>query len=472
MLVASLLLLLLSHPLVHGDGIAYFMWLDSIAGDGDFDLSNQTIVFAPAIAYPLANSPITGTPVTPFPFGSAFLLAPFFWLARALLPLVPALRAHPEHFLPVQGLPLAYSLAVALGAHVYALAAVGLAYLAALRLAPGWAAALAAVGVLVGTPLLYYATVESMDAHVYGAAALALAYWLATRRRQTNPFSRNLAITLALGLALGLAVLVRWQLLLYALPLGVAFALPIHEGARTDTKDVPSIVGASSWMPSPSSRQERVRSIGVFVAFAAGLGLYCALCGLYFWRFFGSPLVIPNDAITGQPFVGAPLRFLPEVLLAPYNGWLSWSPIAALGMAGLAGIALREQGPWRALGVTGMAGIALQLALNSSLHDWFGGWAFGQRRMAEAYPLLVVGCAWLLGRARWRKTFAMLTVVCALYGGFLLIAHLYYTHTSEHPEGGTVVDVAGWLLSAPHGPTPAAIWGDRYGPWAWARPEQ
>jgi len=39
-------LIVCSCPLARGDGLAYFMWLDSIAGDGDMDLSNQARMLA------------------------------------------------------------------------------------------------------------------------------------------------------------------------------------------------------------------------------------------------------------------------------------------------------------------------------------------------------------------------------------------------------------------------------------------
>jgi hypothetical protein len=62
-------------------------------------------------------------------------------------------------------------------------------------------------------------------------------------------------------------------------------------------------------------------------------------------------------------------------------------------------------------------------------------------------------------------------IVCALYGGLLLTAHLYFTHTSGNPGGGSIADVTGWLLSGPHGPTLLEVFRVRYGPWSWAKPQ-
>lgn len=442
--MAALLLLLLSHPLIHGDGIAYFMYLDSIAGDGDLDLRNQTERFAAATIYHHFPSPVTGEPVTSFPFGSAFLLAPFYWLGQALEPLVPALQAHPAYFYQRQGLSLAFSLTASLGAAVYTLAAVGLAYATARRVAPAGAAAIAAVAALAGTPLLYYATVEPMASHAYGAFLLALALWLGAHPAETAPVRR----ALALGLVMGMALLVRWQLLLYALPVGVALG----------------------WRSLRPRRQGH--ALGATLAFAAGVGLFGGLCAFYFWRFFGSPFVIPNEAQIDASFVGLPLRHLPQTLFDLRHGWLVWSPLVGPALVGLVWLACTGNPRWRVVALVALAGIGLELALNASLHDWRGGWAFGQRRMSEAYPALALGTAWLLGRgARWGAARLALVVGATAFGLVALLAYLYYTHASPHPEGGSIIVSLAWLLDPANWSHVLAIFAERYGPWAWDRPE-
>jgi hypothetical protein len=434
------------------------MYLDSIAGDGDLDLSNQAERFAAVNRYQLFPSPVTGTPVTSFPFGSAFLLAPSYWLAQALLPVAPALNVHPEHFQALQALPLGYSLTATLSALLYALAAVWLAYRAADRVAPAWAAAQAALACLAGTPLLYYAAMEPLDTHVYGAFMLALALWLGTREWKSRPDVASTAPymnrrhypaaqALLVGLALGLAVVVRWQLLLYALPAG---ALLIWRGL------------------SAPSRRQALRSAG---AFLLGLSPGLLVCGWYFWHFFGSPFVIPNEAQQGQAFMDLPLRYLGRVLFDLHKGWLTWSPVAGVGLVGLVGLGSTTRDRWRAIAAIGLAGIVLELALNSSLHDWFAGWAFGQRRMTEAYGVLVVGTAWLLGRGRPRWLMVGVVLLAAAFGLFLLIAHIYYTHTGGEPAGGPIGVITRWLLAGRPGPTVWEVWRERYGPWAWLRPQ-
>jgi hypothetical protein len=81
--------------------------------------------------------------------------------------------------------------------------------------------------------------------------------------------------------------------------------------------------------------------------------------------------------------------------------------------------------------------------------------------------------AWLMRGPGRRPGIAWAAVlVGALFSFTLFIGHLYYTHTNiEHPAGGTIGQVLPWLVTQPHGPSPLDVWRDRYGPWAWARPE-
>src|SRR6185295_7405572 len=141
---------------------------------------------------------------------------------------------------------------------------------------------------------------------------------------------------------------------------------------------------------------------------------------------------------SGQEFVGAPLRFLPNILFDAQKGWLTWSPVAGLGLAGLIALARSRPGIWRVIALISLAGIGRELALNSSLHDWFGGWAFGQRRMTEAYAPLVLGMAWLMSGCGRRSSLAWdRTLVAALFSFPLFIGHLYYPHTNTaNPAGG------------------------------------
>lgn len=451
-LTASLILLLFSHPLVHGDGLAYFIILDSIAGDGDLDFRNQDMRFGHVNQYQIFHHPMTGELVTAFPFGSAFLLAPFYWLGAAIEPALPAAQFQYDHFQRIQGRSLAFSLTASLAALCAALLSVWFAYQTARRISTSAMAALAALACFIGTPLLFYATIEPLDSHVYGAMLIACALWLGARHMHSSGGNGHVppsAIAMfALGLVLGMATLVRWQLVLYALPIWLLLLVRCIQ------------------------RFDRQR-LGILSTFTLGVGLFVSLCMTYFWLYFGSALTIPSEAQSGTQFISPFLHYLPQIIFDGQHGWLPWSPLAALGLIGLLGLVRLTSQPWWLIGVVCLIGIGLELALNASLYDWGGGWAYGQRRMTEAYAPLVLGTAWLLQRrGLTAHVFRIMVLIGLLLGLGLFIGYLYYTHTNaEHPDGNTIREILDWLLAYSHRPTIWEIFRERYGPWAWARPQ-
>ena len=84
-----------------------------------------------------------------------------------------------------------------------------------------------------------------------------------------------------------------------------------------------------------------------------------------------------------------------ELLFAPRNGWFSTTPVACAAVLGL--LALPRRAAVVAAGL--VAAVALQVYLNSTILDWWGSAAFGQRRMCNVTLPLVVGLAALLWRA-------------------------------------------------------------------------
>ncbi len=64
--------------------------------------------------------------------------------------------------------------------------------------------------------------------------------------------------------------------------------------------------------------------------------------------------------------------------------WLAG--LVGAGRAG--GLACPGNSRWRVVALVALAGIGLELVLNASLHDRWGGWAFGQRWMSEDCPVV------------------------------------------------------------------------------------
>ncbi len=364
LIVSAITMIRLDRPLIRGDGTAYLAWVDTLVRDRDVDLANQFERFRPVNTYQIAWDDERQRYVNIFPFGVAFLQAPFYAvgdvLAGAGWP-----DANPDYFLQMQGVRQAYGLALMAGANLMALAAIGLGWWMARRLAGDWSAALVAWGIFVGTPLLYYSTVSPLNSHNPGAflmtciVALLVVLTGAFRQADEPPPTGAGAVGLwiALGAAAGLMVLVRWQLLL---------------------------VAACAWGLLAWERRWRGLAIATLAAAIVLLPL-----PLIWNEMFGKPFVVPYDETTGDSFLRLPVN-AHRVLFRTVH----YSPVLALSLLGIPFLWRRDR-RWALLAV---AAIGAQVLVNGSTRDWYGGDSFGARRMAELYPFYVILAAALLGR--------------------------------------------------------------------------
>jgi hypothetical protein len=436
--ILLLCFLALDRPLIRSDGLAYFMWLQSVARDFDLDLANQAAQFADLNSYQVFLNEKTGEYASVFPYGSAFLYFPTYWLASAANRL-PQFHINDSYFLQHQGATFPYSFFLMLGTNLFTLLAVILAFFSADRLTSPGAAFLSSVALFLGTPLLYYATIEPYMAHVPGTLLMALVIYLLVRHRE------HAASWFFMGLILGVALLVRWQLALYAVPIGLL---------------------------SLAERQWRRLLLLVL-----GFLLLAWHLPYTWWRMFGSPWVVPAAIQGQQAFLAGPI-YVKEVLLSPERGLLFWAPLTVLALAGLV-LLFRTH---RALGATFILMFVLQVLMNASLYDWGGGWAFGMRRMTELYPVWVIGLATLLhtafsvnAAAVWRKWvgwgLTALVLLAVAFSLLLLSAHLNYVNTNlDHPEGGPLWEEIEYQFTHSDFRITAQVIEEHYGIWAWRMP--
>jgi hypothetical protein len=362
---AAATLIFFDRPLIRGDGVSYLAWVDTIALDHDLDLSNQVERLRPVLTYQIQWNATTQRWVIVFPFGVGILQAPFYAIGNAFAA-HNWLNINPDYFRQNQGVELPYSFWLMIGANVWTLLALAFTWLAGRRLCDGWTAALATYAVFLGTPIFYYSTIAPLNSHNAGGFAIAGFVYLLARctgafkpSRETgdenNGKSEGWCWWAMMGVCAGLAVLARWQLAVAVAP---GFLLLLYE-RRLRGFIIAATAAAITVLPLP-----------------------------FAWQYlFGSPFLIPFDAVEGQKgsFLSAPNHGL-DVLVQT----LIHSPIIVLSLVGIP-ILWKRSRPWA---VMAFVAFFAQIIVNGAALDWWAGESYGMRRMSELYPLYgLLACA-------------------------------------------------------------------------------
>ena len=346
--------------LARGDGHLMYLMARSTALDGDWRFDNDLARFGDPFRQPITA---TGRKGVPNPIGPALVWTPLIWIAQAGAVVANALGAD----IALHGYTLWHQRFVFLSSALFACAAVLLGARLARRLIGGaWSPAYAAIAVLLGTSLAYYATYMPSYSHAMDALACAgfLFAWAITVGRSDR------RRWMLLGALLGLAMLIRVQ----ELALGVVVALEVA---------VETVRRRGRW------REVARWWLGGAAVLAVALVVFAPQFAE--WQLvFGRATGLPQGARFTRP--EAPM--IAEVLFAPRNGWFSTTPIAYA--AGLGLLTLPRRARLVAAGL--LIVVAVQVYLNSIVFDWWGGAAFGQRRMCNVTLPLVVGLASLLWR--------------------------------------------------------------------------
>jgi len=420
---------------VDGEGVSFYVYLRSMAFDGDLDFANEYVAFGTDRADPRLFQPTpTGLPRNVHSAGPAVIWSPFFAVGHLVATLRGEGRADDGDPLAVRvlaapaasdrqdaaaegtrgppsgdeilmapgaierpgGYGYPYVTSVGLGSIVWmAVAALAL-YGELRRRVSADVAALAVLATLLAGPLLWYTFFEPSMSHAPAAACLTLAVvaWLAWRRTP-----RFLFATLV-GVAGGLLAMQRWQLVLWLV--------------------VPAVDGLlRAWR----SRKENAPVAPVLGQLAAmGIAaLVTMLPQFYAWNaVWGNWLVNPM----GDNYLNWTEPALWQVLLSQRHGLFVWHPILLIACLGLV-LA------WRKDKALTLASLGLLLAtwyVNAAVGDWWGNDAFGQRRFAALYPFFAWGLAAVIAsrglRVDRRRLLAVIVLAIGLNAG---LAHGYRT---------------------------------------------
>lgn len=312
--------------------------------------------------------------------GQPILAVPVFLAGR---PILRAIGVDPETLGGVT--TLTYFGTLLTCALPTALAALALAWVALqLGSSPG-GALFSAITFGIGTPIWAYATLFWGHALATACLVFALAAAVALRRPKAPPF----ALGLAVGAAAGWATVTEYS---------AAPAAPILAGLAV----------AAVWRSGPSRRAWAAAGIAV------GGGLCLAVILGYQLAAFGSPFVTPMrpyfDAASARAFVIPSLRALSHLLLSSVHGLLPLSPVLALAPVGFL---LFPRGH-RGVAAAAAGVVVAVLLIIASFRAPGGGWGYGPRYVALAFPFLCLPLALL-----WTRTHPALRVVlgaAAAYG--------------------------------------------------------
>ncbi len=341
------------------DSSGTYAWSRSLLFDADLDFANE---FARLGSIPGDDSirfhapSATGRPGNPFGMGAGLLWTPYVLVAQV------------ASWASGSGGPPGYTdlhiLAASTGTVIYGLAALLLSFAVARRYVSSDAALWAVVAGGFGTPFLAYLLHFPTYSHVPAAFAVALVLASALKAREgdgAGPWALA-------GMAVGLAALVRVQ--------------------NASLIAVPLALWVSRWRAS-SDRRTSLRGAA---ALLVGASAVFSLQLMAWWHIYGTPLELPQ----GANFLDLLHPHLVELLLSPWHGLLTWTPLLLLVVPGL--WLLYRVDRYLAAGAT--VAVVLQIWLAASVSDWWAGYAVGARRFVDLTPVFILALACLFGWLR------------------------------------------------------------------------
>ena len=335
------------------DSGPYFVYVRSVVFDRDLDFTNEWDKWE----YDKGNPTRTGLVRNAQSVGPAIIWSPAYIATHMYLVTDQWLTGEERYRLDGYGRP--YRRAAALTTLTMVVLGAALLIQVMVPMFGTRIAALAVLGTVLASPVLYYAFVVPTMAHgvTFGAAALFIWAWDRVRQQP------SLQTWTVLGVTLGVVTISRWQGALYGL-----MVIPL------------AVRGLTTKTLKP-----------VWLAAFAGAGLVVFSPQLLAWKIlFDRWLTIPQ----GRGFLSFSSPHLLEPLFSANHGFFNWTPVMFLGFIGLL-VGLRRS---RLLYGGSLLVFVATAWVNGSVpgYDWAAGDAFGGRRFSLVVPLMSLGLGALL----------------------------------------------------------------------------
>ncbi len=383
-----------THDVIIWDMAGYYQYLSSYfiyddIGDGSYTAFARA-KYRPDLDenYGLVPAP-NGQKVIKYPLGMSLFYAPAFFIAHT----VAMLRGS-----PADGYASIYQKMLALGCLVYALLGLWVLRKVLCQFFEDTTVALTLLAIGLATNFLNYATYESPTSH--GTLFLLTSVVMLLTVRWLAAFKRCDAVLL--GLTLGIIGLVRvTELWMVLVPL--LWGITSRAAARERLSQL--------W-------QQRGQVLLMVVLTSSVLTLQ-----MWFWHTVGGAWII--DSYPGEKF-----DFLhPNLLLGLFSarkGWLLYTPVMALAIAGI--FMMREK--IRAALPVLLVMLPLVLYITFSWEQWWYGGGFSARPLISIYPLLALSMASLFDRCR-RSNWMLRSIALIL----LIFIVLNLTQTWQYHRG-------------------------------------
>ena len=338
-----------------------------------------------------------GMLVTKYTGGLALLWTPFFFLGHW----AAGWLGYPQ-----DGFSPPYQVAIAFGGLLFALLGLGLLRRVLLRYFSDVVTTLVLVLLVLGSNYFQYAVFDAAMAHNYLFTGYALLLWL-TIRWHERPTRRD---AFFIGLTLGLLVLIRPSE-------AVAAVIPVLWG-------VGSVAAARAKLALLRTRWADV----LLLALGGVLGV---LPQPLYWHWATGHFLFYSYGDQHFSFLKPHIW---QVLFSFRKGWLLYSPLLLLPLAGLV-VLWRTN---RAVAVPVLAFFLLNLWVVSAWDIWWYGGSIGQRALVQSYAVLALpwgaAIAWLLLPERRPALRAAAVVVAVLLVDLNLFQHWQYMRSIINPE--------------------------------------